>query len=493
MGLCGASLGLSSGCHLTIFSSANSQLPFTLYPEEIWINDFLLTESGYLLAFKDRKPSYVFAKRFVTNSLTSTAPTIYIDVAYRKSSGNTVCLRSCSYINDLDRCLWRALSFSIDNHSDRGFELSQQNMVRIGEVPIFLRFLVPEGKSSQTIGLKNYAREEGEELCKNIIEADHQSLCCQCGGRSSYGDELVSFCDCGQNALYHVSCLKSWVNKFGEVKSEQLLTEFSLERLFCPKCKGQIPSILKSSRKNGYIFPFELPIPDRPMALIEILDEKDYERVKKIVAIDIGSDALLTFGRLNSNDIILDNYSVSPIHGFFRVEGRKLLIHDHHSNYGTWLREAGETSLSIGTSSLFRLGNILVEVRPFKGYIPSYFKKKSWRKNPFTVVHELVENEGYVPESLVLNHRILGNLSLHLVKENEGHPYDPPNEWLESTFENQHSFTLVVKTDKRKLIRQSLMEKQFKGAKTYISLREVLLQESPLGSSLLIGSIGFDS
>ena len=161
-------------------------------------------------------------------------------------------------------------------------------------------------------------------------------------------DKLICPCKCaGSMGMIHISCLREWVNSKRLVYKGKKVQSFFWKALECELCQEAFENRMKY--RMFQIMKFDLPnnendymilesIKSAPAKVIHVFDLKDCTGSNYPGDGVFQSCNEFKVGRSVDTDMKIADISVSRIHSYIRVVGKKLVLEDNGSKFGTLVK-----------------------------------------------------------------------------------------------------------------------------------------------------------
>ncbi|CAD2093185.1 FHA domain protein, putative [Plasmodium vinckei brucechwatti] len=178
---------------------------------------------------------------------------------------------------------------------------------------------------------------------------------------------LISPCKCKGSMKYiHLNCLRTWMKGRLNVRSDgESTVSFFWKQLNCELCKFPYPTYI--SIQNKFIELYEIPKPELPYMIIELLNDKS----KGFYIVSLANTKSARMGRGHDSDIRVNDISVSRFHALIKFLNGNFYIEDCKSKFGTLIQIRRPVFFNIRRSKF-----IALQIGRTVMYI--YMKRKNW-------------------------------------------------------------------------------------------------------------------
>lgn len=144
---------------------------------------------------------------------------------------------------------------------------------------------------------------------------------------------LISPCKCSGTMKYiHLKCLRLWMNQNIQVKQRANCTNIAWKLLECELCKTPYPFAVYFNGKIYELIDCQLPQP--PYAVFECYSKSSLTS-NGLRIINFSDKPVLKLGRQISNDVVMNDVSVSRYQATLQWADNSLFIADLSSKFGT--------------------------------------------------------------------------------------------------------------------------------------------------------------
>ncbi|CXI31090.1 FHA domain protein, putative [Plasmodium berghei] len=181
------------------------------------------------------------------------------------------------------------------------------------------------------------------------------------------GNPLISPCKCKGSMKYiHLNCLRTWMKGRLNVRSDGDSTvSFFWKQLSCELCKFPYPTYIYV--QNKYLELYEIPKPELPYMIIELLNDKS----KGFYIVSLANAKSARMGRGHDSDVRINDISVSRFHALIKFLNGNFYIEDCKSKFGTLIQIRRPVFFNIRRSKF-----IALQIGRTVMYI--YMKRKNW-------------------------------------------------------------------------------------------------------------------
>eukprot|EP00826_Nyctotherus_ovalis_P010729 TRINITY_DN12813_c0_g4_i1.p1 TRINITY_DN12813_c0_g4~~TRINITY_DN12813_c0_g4_i1.p1 ORF type:complete len:289 (+),score=71.70 TRINITY_DN12813_c0_g4_i1:726-1592(+) len=156
----------------------------------------------------------------------------------------------------------------------------------------------------------------------------------------------------------HLKCLRLWMNQNIQIKQRANCTTIVWKLLDCELCKTPYPFAVYFNGKIYELIDCQLPQP--PYAVFECY-YKNSLNSNGLHIISFSDKPILKLGRQISNDVVMNDISVSRYQAALQWEDDSLFMADLNSKFGTLVQLRQPTTVKDGMQ--VQCGNYLLELR----------------------------------------------------------------------------------------------------------------------------------
>jgi len=295
-------------------------------------------------------------------------------------------------LENVDYDLWLVVKSLKTHASNKGYKLTEGDLIKLGRV----KFRIRELKGSATKSSKSEKQTKIEDDNISLGESEKKSCGTPVGSQASVaqtcriclsesiepGDPFFSPCHCTGTMKYiHVKCLQRWLKSKLHLKQSASSTSVYWKTLECELCKTQYPTYFVVDEKRYDIVEFERP--ECPYIILDILS-KEKCITRGIHVIKMENKTNIRLGRGHDSDIRITDISVSRCHAFIKLEKGEFFIDDNNSKFGTLvhLRKAFTIPIDVPDVSL-QVGRTVVALTVKKGrkFLSSCFSSTTENHN----------------------------------------------------------------------------------------------------------------
>ena len=185
--------------------------------------------------------------------------------------------------------------------------------------------------------LKQHHEEKSCRICFGNDQEELDAKAAESSKKRNPGrieNPLIAPCNCtGSSRYIHLSCLKDWLgrSRFDYDQQNCLTTIYKVSS--CELCKAKYPDQININDEKYEIFEIERP-KDLPYLVLEVLGMPEAKNIK---VIGVQRDRVVTLGRSETSDLMINDQSISNRHSkiFFSSLINKFILQDYDSKYGT--------------------------------------------------------------------------------------------------------------------------------------------------------------
>ena len=229
-------------------------------------------------------------------------------------------------IKTLENKLWVILNS--ENKDKYEHPLFESDIIRIGNFKFIINEIYLNSDNSD-IGISNGKNDydnvnmDSEEIFIKIPEIKKFKDCKFCDTFN------ISFCEC--NNLIHYKCFEKYINKIIEKNKNENIKKnknenttvkcYSIDNFNCKYCFMPYPvRFSKQNSKEVYnAIPIEIPQESNYIILESLGHKKENNTIKTLYVINLKED-IITIGRNNNNDIIIDDSSIGEEHAIIKFD-----------------------------------------------------------------------------------------------------------------------------------------------------------------------------
>ncbi|VWU52967.1 FHA domain protein, putative, partial [Hepatocystis sp. ex Piliocolobus tephrosceles] len=177
---------------------------------------------------------------------------------------------------------------------------------------------------------------------------------------------LICPCKCKGSLKYiHLFCLRTWMRGRLNIRNEYSSYAFFWTQLNCELCKFPYPTYIYV--QNKFVQLYELPKPDFPYIIIELISDK----TKGFYVVSLANTKSVRMGRGHDSDIRVNDISVSRFHALIKLHNGNFYIEDCKSKFGTLIQIRKPVFFNIRRNKF-----IALQIGGTVMYV--YMKRKNW-------------------------------------------------------------------------------------------------------------------
>eukprot|EP00303_Exanthemachrysis_gayraliae_P001717 CAMPEP_0206007284 /NCGR_PEP_ID=MMETSP1464-20131121/5673_1 /ASSEMBLY_ACC=CAM_ASM_001124 /TAXON_ID=119497 /ORGANISM="Exanthemachrysis gayraliae, Strain RCC1523" /LENGTH=607 /DNA_ID=CAMNT_0053380777 /DNA_START=26 /DNA_END=1850 /DNA_ORIENTATION=+ len=211
-----------------------------------------------------------------------------------------------------------------------------------------------ESRTDRRLASPSSAPEDGDELIVGSATADDGSVaeCCFCYEPGSRSDPLMRACrECKGSVQYvHLSCLRRWSSPQGSGRVPAQ----------CPTCKRDLTADVQE----------KLVMP--PALLLEVY--WSHHRQRRCQWVTFAARNTVTIGKMEDNDVVIPDHTVSRRHARIEYTGGKFILHDSVSSRGTFAPVRSPLRLAWGQEVVLTVGKSTLVVHPRQSWFQSMLR-----------------------------------------------------------------------------------------------------------------------
>lgn len=409
--------------HIIIYQtsqSSNGLVNLKNPPVPNLTSHFELTKPAYIVfdpSINDQK-NHIWTDSLILNSTMSSKIIIGINQTNKDLKSKTrAFLKNSTYENygvNLD--LWEVIPQTESNTKNPGFELKENDIIRIGHQQIKLTILVktdqenqniyenypfrkilknnnnnnnvvinssqnllPSGKSTNALESTNKFIKSGFGVSKDKMNLIKCAICLQFEGTNKF---FISVCDCTKKSPVHLSCFRQSLIKNLGIHKTRNMTVYDLGNIECNKCGcGLSPYFVINGVQDLLI---DLVLPQKQAySVFEFYSVNNSSILKAIMVIDTYRDCFFSMGRSNLNDIMFKHFSISKKHATLTIFKKSVYLVDENSMYGTMKLVPKGHEINDKRNVTFIASNWIIEVHPFDKETCDCFDENT----PLPIIH----------------------------------------------------------------------------------------------------------
>jgi len=260
--------------------------------------------------------------------------------------------------NALDNKLYYVVRGMKKNGVQIGYKLKVSDVIKVGRVKFIVREIFNDKGELQkmndlvvahlgiddTIQVSDSENKSDSEKEKIITEPKKLKVCKFCLSDESesnpddINDILINLCKCkGSCEFTHYKCFKKWIEyKKSETHKFQIVLNncvgYNLKKLHCELCNEPFPYTIKIEDQEIEIIEIIRPKPV-PYIILERMESVKDCRALYVLNVDGTNE--LKIGRGHTNNILVNDISVSRLHSSIKFTDGEFHLFDNNSKFGT--------------------------------------------------------------------------------------------------------------------------------------------------------------
>ncbi|CAD8208539.1 unnamed protein product [Paramecium octaurelia] len=209
--------------------------------------------------------------------------------------------------------------------------------IRLGRVKIILW----EACFNQAMATEESEKEKDEDPngLDDSENSNAENSCRICMSKvGTISNPLINPCQCSGSVKYiHIKCLQQWIHNKFKIRELNNIVLYFWSNLICEICKEQYK--LEYKFKNRKYHLIDIPRPKEAYFIFWI-SHIDKNKEKGLYVINLNGRTNIKIGRVQENDIKLQDISVSRNHALitFNREDESIYLEDLGSKFGTLLQ-----------------------------------------------------------------------------------------------------------------------------------------------------------